>query len=260
MRILYPSDPSNAKAPDDLFAAEYNAASAIGLPLSLFSFEDLVAGAFRARPLLATGEEVLYRGWMLAAERYPALANAIRAQGARPFIEPEQYTLCHHLPKWYPLLIELTPTTHVFAQGDDYVTALHGSGWPGYFVKDFVKSLTTTRGSLADTPEDIGAIVSQIERYRGGIEGGVCVRRREDFVVGTEQRFFVLNGKPFGASDDGIPTAVSVAAQRVASPFFSVDVAERRDGILRIIEIGDGQVSDRKHWPAERFIQMLASV
>jgi hypothetical protein len=58
------------------------------------------------------------------------------------------------------------------------------------------------------------------------------VRRREDFVVGTEQRFFVLNGKPFGASDDVIPTAVSFAAQRVASPFFSVDVAERRDGIF----------------------------
>jgi hypothetical protein len=36
-------------------------------------------------------------------------------------------------------------------------------------------------------------------------------------------------------------------------------VAERRDGILRIIEIGDGQVSDRKHWSVERFIQMLAS-
>jgi len=54
--------------------------------------------------------------------------------------------------------------------------------------------------------------------------------------------------------------AFAVAAQRVASPFFSVDVAERRDGILRVIEIGDGQVSDRKHWPAERFMRMLASV
>jgi hypothetical protein len=260
VRILYPSDPSNSKAPDEPFAAEFNAASVHGLPLSLFSFEDLAAGVFRARPLFVAGEQILYRGWMLAAECYPALANAIRAQGARPFTEPEQYTLCHHLPQWYPLLAELTPPTHVFARGDDYVTALHCSGWPGYFVKDFVKSLTTTRGSLADTPEEIGAIVSQIERYRGGIEGGICVRRREDFVAGTERRFFVLNGKPFSADDDAIPTVVSVAAQRVASPFFSVDVAERRDGILRIIEIGDGQVSDRKHWPAARFVQMLASI
>lgn len=260
MRILYPSDPSNAKAPDDVFAVEYHAASSLGLPLSLFSFEDLAVGEFRARPLFAAGEQVLYRGWMLDAERYPALTDAIRAQGARPFTEPDQYTLCHHLPQWYPLLAELTPPTHVFARGDDYVAALRGSGWPGYFVKDFVKSLTTTRGSLADTPEEIAAIVAQIERYRGGIEGGVCVRRWEDFVPGTEQRFFVLNGKPFAGSDDlAIPMAVAVAAQRIASPFFSVDVAERRDGVLRIIEIGDGQVSDRKHWPVTRFVQMLAS-
>ncbi len=259
MRILYPSDPSNAKAPDDLFADEYNAANSMGLPLSLFSFEDFVAGEFRTRPLLAAGELILYRGWMLAADRYPTLADAIRALGAHPFTEPEQYTLCHHLPQWYPLVAELTPPTRMLARGDDFVTALRGSGWPGYFVKDFVKSLTTTRGSLADTPEEIAAIVSQIERYRGGIEGGVCVRRREDFVEGTEQRFFVLNRKPFGNGDDAIPAAVSVAAQRVGSPFFSVDVAERRDGIQRIIEIGDGQVSDRKHWPAARFVRMLAS-
>jgi hypothetical protein len=57
-----------------------------------------------------------------------------------------------------------------------------------------------------------------------------------------------------------IPAAVSVAAQRVASPFFSVDVAERSDGTLRIIELGDGQVSDRKHWPTARFVQMLADI
>jgi hypothetical protein len=260
MQILYPPDPSNAKAPDDHFAAEYGAASSMGLPLSLFSFEDFVTGTFRARPLLAAGEQVLYRGWMLAADRYPALANAIRSQGAYPFTEPEQYTFCHHLPRWYPLLAELTPETRVFAVGDDYLTAFHGSEWPGYFVKDFVKSLTTTRGSMAGTPAEISTIVSEIERYRGGIEGGVCVRRREDFVAGTEQRFFVLKGRPFSSSDHEIPAAVSAAAQRVASPFFSVDVAERRDGILRIIEIGDGQVSDRKHWPVARFVQMLANL
>ncbi|MEA3180670.1 MAG: hypothetical protein QOI59_4193, partial [Gammaproteobacteria bacterium] len=50
MRILYPSDHSNAKLPDDLFAEEFNTASSMGLSLSLFSFEDLAAGTFRARP------------------------------------------------------------------------------------------------------------------------------------------------------------------------------------------------------------------
>ena len=259
MRILYPSDPSNAKAPDDLFAAEYEAARACGLPLSLFSFEEFETGTFRARPVFEAGEQVLYRGWMLAAERYPALANAIRTQGGRSFTTPEQYTLCHHLPQWYPLLKELTPETRVFSLGEDYVSAMKGCGWPGFFVKDFVKSLTTTRGSRAQVAEEIGAIVSQIDHYRGGIEGGICVRRWEDLVPGTEQRFFVLNGKPLGADGKTLPDPVAVAAQRVASPFFSVDVAERHDGVVRIVEIGDGQVSDRKHWPVARFVEMLAN-
>jgi hypothetical protein len=72
MRILYPSDPSNPRAPDDPFAAEYEAARSVGLPLSLFSFEDFETGGFRARPSFGAGEQVLYRGWMLAADRYPA--------------------------------------------------------------------------------------------------------------------------------------------------------------------------------------------
>ena len=106
--------------------------------------------------------------------------------------------------------------------------------------------------------QDIAVIVGQIDHYRGGIEGGVCVRKWEDLVPHSERRYFVLNGKPFGDDGKAVPDVVSLAAQRVASPFFSVDVAERCDGIVRIIEIGDGQVSDRKHWSVELFVDMLA--
>ena len=35
MRILYPSEPANARVPDDLFADEYNTAKSMGLSLSL---------------------------------------------------------------------------------------------------------------------------------------------------------------------------------------------------------------------------------
>ena len=260
MRILYPSDPSNPKLPDDPFATEYEVARSAGIPLSLFPFDELDSGRFRAGPSLITGEQVLYRGWMLPADRYPNLSNAIRAYGCLPFTTPEQYTLCHHLPQWYPLLKELTPETRIFVQGEDYVSALKETEWPAYFVKDSVKSLTTKRGSRADTPADIGPILAQIEHYRGAIEGNVCVRRWEDFVPGTERRLFVIRGKPFGADAEPIPSAVSIAAERIASRFFSVDVAVRRDGIERIVEIGDGQVSDRKHWTVQRFVDMLASV
>lgn len=45
-----------------------------------------------------------------------------------------------------------------------------------------------------------------------------------------------------------------------ASPFFSVDVALREDGAERIVEIGDGQVSDLVGWSPERFAEMWRAV
>ncbi|HYX15030.1 MAG TPA: ATP-grasp domain-containing protein [Nostoc sp.] len=89
------------------------------------------------------------------------------------------------------------------------------------------------------------------------MEGGICVRRIEDFVSETERRYFVVYGKPFAAlPDEEIPEIVSECAKRIKSQFFSVDVIERRDGTKRIVEIGDGQVSDIVGWTAERFTQL----
>lgn len=51
-----------------------------------------------------------------------------------------------------------------------------------------------------------------------------------------------------------MPQAVEAAAQRIASPFFSVDVAIDDAGRTRIIEIGDGQVSDLVGWSPDEFV------
>jgi hypothetical protein len=69
---------------------------------------------------------------------------------------------------------------------------LHWSLVP-IIAKDYVKSLKTSIGSLVEDPEQIEAVVSEMEKYRGFIEGGLCVRRAEDFIVGSERRYFVLN-------------------------------------------------------------------
>jgi len=43
-----------------------------------------------------------------------------------------------------------------------------------------------------------------------------------------------------------VPKIVQTIAPRIDSPFFSVDVVLSTDGTPRLIELGDGQVSDRK--------------
>ena len=100
-----------------------------------------------------------------------------------------------------------------------------------------------------------------MKKYRGTIEGGLCIRRVEDFLVETEQRYFVLRGKPHCFSPtDKIPDIVFECAKRIDSQFFSVDVIHRADGKLRIVEIGDGQVSDLVGWSVQRFIDMWETV
>jgi hypothetical protein len=100
-------------------------------------------------------------------------------------------------------------------------------------------------------------VVALIEQYRGAVEGGVCIRRFEKLAVETEERYFVFNGRAYGR-EENVPPLVQDVAKRIKSSFFSVDVVASESGELRLIELGDGQVSDRKKWPADKFASMLS--
>ncbi|WP_017904054.1 ATP-grasp domain-containing protein [Pseudomonas asplenii] len=256
MHLLYPSDPFDPQQPDETYRDEYTAALAEGLSASLFSFDDFEAGTFKARPAIPTGATVLYRGWMLTPENYARLVDCWQQRDLQAFTSVEQYRHCHHLPQWYPLLTEHTSETRVLEPDADFVDALGDLDWPGYFIKDYVKSLNTAGGSLVETPEQIQAVVDLMQQYRGQIEGGICVRKREDYREETEQRYFVFLGKAH-AENGAVPSIVEDCARLIQSPFFSVDVVLRADGVLRIVELGDGQVSDRKIWPAMTFAKLL---
>src|SRR5207253_4431608 len=139
---------------------------------------------------------------------------------------------------------DLTPETRVYPADADLVAGLRALKWGACFLKDFVKSLKTARGSVVREPEEAPAVVAEMREYRGEIEGGICVRRVEDFVPESERRFFVLDGVAYAASAGAlVPDIVRRCAERVPSRFFSVDVAQRRDGEVRVIEVGDGQVA-----------------
>ena len=256
MLLLFPSNPLDKSAADDAYAEEFAVARAADLGCHLFSFEDFQAGDFKPRPAFREGEQVLYRGWMLSPEDYSKLHDGIATRGGVAVTTPVQYRLCHHLPEWYSICAEFTPSTVVVSKDADFVAAVAGKGWSKFFVKDYVKSLTTAQGSLAANAEEIGQVVSLIEKFRGTVEGGVCIREFELFEPETEERYFVLNGRAY-ARADAVPPLVQTIAERIDSRFYSLDTVLSRDGSLRLIELGDGQVSDRKMWPASRFVSML---
>lgn len=256
-RFLHPTDPLSPRRIDEMFAPEAAALRESGFATSVVEIEALPAGRLRLTPPISSGERVVYRGWMLTVEEHSGLTGFIESLGGVPLTSPDTYLLAHHLPRWYPFLRDLTPETVVLAADDDLPARLAELGWERFFVKDYVKSLKTSIGSLIDRPEDVGAVVAALETYRGRIEGGICVRRYEPLRPETERRFFVLGGRPWAADPAAeIPEPVAACAARIASPFFSVDVALREDGAERIVEIGDGQVSDLVGWSPERFAEM----
>lgn len=204
------------------------------------------------------GATVVYRGWMMREEEYAAFERCLDAAGAAPFHRSAAYLAAHHAPRWLPLLEGLTPEAVLLDEHVDLVAALRPLGWPGYVLKDWVKSLKTSRGSIARSPEEAPSIVEAMRKFRGSLEGGLVVRRLEALRPETETRYFVLDGTPWAPAGDA-PAIVHEVARRIEhSRFFSVDVALREDGALRVVEIGDGQVSDLVGWSPERFAAMWA--
>lgn len=256
IHLLYPSSPLIRREPDEQFAAEVEAVRAAGLPISLFSLENFQCGEFRATPAIPASTEVLYRGWMLSGPEYEKLNAALGQNHTKLLISPQEYLANHHLPNWYPEIKDLTPETRIFPADCDLVSELKGLNWPEYFIKDYVKSLKTALGSRFSRPEQVSPIVEEMRTYRGVIEGGFCVRRVEAFLPGTEQRYFVLHGAPHSPSGE-IPPIVCECVKRLKNRFYSVDVVQRADGQLRIVEVGDGQVSDLVGWTPTQFTKML---
>ena len=258
IHFLFPASPFDPKEPDEPFRAQQFAIKRAGFSWSVCS-DAHFDGAERLRNV-PVGSTVVYRGWMVTPAQYESFTNAIAHCGAAPLISAADYLACHYLPNWYPLIRDLTPETVVVPQDSDLSTEFGKLGWDAFFIKDYVKSLKTGPGAIARTPTEALAILNGMRAYRGEIEGGLCLRRVEDFEEQSETRYFVLRGRAHHPTNGEILKIVQSSVRCISSPFFSVDVARRRDGDLRIIEIGDGQVSDLVGWSPEAFAELWSSL
>lgn len=255
IHFVFPRDSADPARPEEMFADQWSALIQAGFSASLCS--DAVLAGTKPLRNVPPGSTVVYRGWMVKAEEYAALVQAIEHCGAKAFTSPREYLATHHLPNWYPLLSDLTPETRVFPSDANIVAELRALGWGAYFLKDYVKSLKTARGSIVRDAANAPTVIGEMREYRGEIEGGICVRRVEELMPDSERRYFLLFGVGYAATPcDTVPDIVQKCAERLPSKFFSVDVARRADGQLRVIEVGDGQVSDLLGWSPEVFAGM----
>ncbi|MCL7456083.1 ATP-grasp domain-containing protein [Micromonospora echinofusca] len=265
MLLLVPADPLRPRHPDAHFAPEAHAARDAGVEVAVVDHDALARGGDVPRAVSrVAGEGVaVYRGWMLRSERYAAFADALARRGVALRTTGEQYRRAHELPGWYPGLAELTPRSAwtVGTRRADFDRARHALGGGAAVLRDFTKSMKHHWHEAAFIPDlDDGEaawrIASRFVELRGDdLVGGLVLRRFERF-TGAEVRTWWVDGvcvlvgahpdsphdTPPEAFDAGLVSG-SVAA--LALPFVTVDLALRADGGWRIVELGDGQVSDR---------------
>ncbi|HBR00496.1 MAG TPA: hypothetical protein DD761_18610 [Cyanobacteria bacterium UBA11691] len=261
MRFLFPSDAIKPKKPDSTFIDSIAVLKEMGYQISFVSLESLHQGKYQVFPAISENETILYRGWMMTHDEYTTLSNGISAHKATMLTNPKTYLQCHHLPNWYPLISEFTPKTLIFPPDADLKTELETLNWPSYFIKDYVKSLKIASGSLLESTDDVPQLIANMIKFRQGIEGGFCVREVEEFVPDSETRYFVVQGIPYAHEPEHrIPKIVHQVADRINSPFFTIDVVQHRDGRDRVVELGDGQVSDLVGWTPQRLAAIIAAI
>jgi hypothetical protein len=149
----------------------------------------------------------------------------------------------------------MTAETVILPEAADLIGELNSRGWNGCFLKDYVKSLQGD--SLITDINRIPDVIAKMKKFRGRIEGGLCARRIEEYDPASERRHFIFRGIPH-SSDGKVPPLVQDIARKIESPFYSVDTIMRRDGVMRVVEVGDGQVSDLKEWTPQAFVALFA--
>lgn len=257
--FLFPSTPFLIKEVDEGYAHEQEQVESLGLPFSFIDIEELNLGKLKLSKHISSihASHIIYRGWMLREKQYSMLDKLLQSNDKSLLTNTSDYLSSHYITGWYESCKDYTMPT-IFAEKDNVSQIMQEKGWSSAFVKDFVKSFTTTQGSVANSIVEACDIAKQIDEYRGGIEGGIALREVTALNSDTEERYFVFQGKAYGRNKESpIPQIVLDITKLHTQPFYSVDIVKTISGKDILIEIGDGQVSDIKKWHVEDFYQIF---
>ncbi|WP_260190059.1 ATP-grasp domain-containing protein [Actinophytocola gossypii] len=141
------------------------------------------------------GQDAVYRGWMVGADRYAGFVAALAERGVVPRTGAEAHRRAHELPGWYAALAPVTPRS-VWTVGDgrdafDRARAELGGG-PAV-LRDYRKSAKHHWDEAAYVPdladgEHAWRMASRLRELRGDdFARGFVLREYEPF-TGAEAR------------------------------------------------------------------------
>lgn len=266
--FLFCADPLRLSRPDPQFAAELAAARAADGRIALLDHDALLAGdaAGAVARVARDSGPYWYRGWMVPSDRYAELEAALGARGCALLTGAAGYRRAHELPGWYEEFSGLTPRSVWCATAPgappppaDELAGLAAPLGPGPgIVKDFVKSRKHEWYEACYVPEladaeQLASVVGRFVELQGPfLSGGLVLRSFEPFVAGGEARVWWVDGEavlitahpdtpgPVSVPEPALPR---MAVGRLGLRWITTDLALREDGVWRVVEVGDGQVS-----------------
>lgn len=264
MLLLLPADPLDPRRVDEHFRAEGIAAREGGCLVGLVDHDALVAGrSDDALVRLPDGDDdIVYRGWMLRSVAYQQLDERLAARGRHLRTSASEYRTAHELPGWFAALAPVTPES-LWTQGpdlDEFEDRCRTLGSGPAVLRDYTKSLkrhwdeAAYIPDVADTPAARRVAQRFVELRGEDLVGGLVVRRFEGFVSAEARTWWVdgecrlVTAHPDTPETMPPPPDLTDVAPLVAAlglPFVTVDMVLRDDGVWRVVELGDGQVSDR---------------
>jgi len=200
---------------------------------------------------------------MLSSGQYAGFAAALAARGVALRTSPAQYQRARELPGWYPALAPVTPRT-VWTAGDsqqDVARACARLGPGPAVLRDYVKSMKhywTQATCIPQTSDQAAAwkIAARFRQLRGDdFTGGFVIRRFEPFCSAEVRTWWtggtcrLITPHPYIPGGQPPPdldlTPFTPLIGSLGLEFVTADLAWRADRTWRLIELGDGQVSDR---------------
>jgi hypothetical protein len=178
---------------------------------------------------------LVYRGQIVEEEDYPCDSRYVN--------NAQSYANYLYLPRWYPIISDLTmPTFFVDELDDRAIEQIRNRNWEKAFIKDWVKSAAYISDDASIWPAStLSEIKQRLRLYPR--RGGFCVRQYvSPALLDDETRYFVLNGNVYHSSGT-IPRIVSLAASRLnqmGGAFYVIDATPEL-----IIEVNPGETSDR---------------
>lgn len=255
MKFLYPSSFLKSTRVDEHFEGEVELLDT--KPVLYSEYEDRLV--LRGESL--EGETVVYRGWIVSADKYSRMSDLVETAGGTMLVSPVNYAKSQFAEGWLNVFDGLTPETVVFPYEVSSQTLIDSFAdeSSAYVVKGSSKSLKYDwdNSMFAKSGSDVVRVVNNFRsQVSSDEEEFVLVRKFENWVPG-ELRVWWLNDRfivdqhpnnetvvDFG--EDFVSFLNSVVKGYVNSldaVFVATDFVRDVSGNFRLVEVGNGQVS-----------------